>query len=490
MDANSIAAAAARELAEQERIATATATVALITMILKVCDKFPFRTRNKTNQLVETVFEFVLANPEDAHHPQHGEQQADDDDDVIDQRNKRRRLKLINTLTERERERSLRTSYSLIDHQFWILVDTFLRKLKDDVHDMLCENNTDNPDSDNNYCGLDSRRDTEEEVAAIVLLFPGVLTRRQQLGNYRDGYAHVRYYCPIQFLAFNVKAVSFLPLVARLSIELDLFEEQYRGGLLLSTDANGDWGPYNPLQTLMNSEDYHFSNGDNYNQEHHEDQYLQVLIELRRMDLLKKEDIQNYGLLNNLCRRPYLSKKTLRYLIEWDLNAVLHTDRYGDLPLHDAANKSPSIQVFQFVFEAGIKYFPKKKGINLLFRKNSSNLTPFQCTYHSYGKEQVMKVVDDTLGFYSGDTPINTTEALVMAVIDKNVHLDCVYFLLRREPDILQKLLSSSTAMATVVDKNNNIIGDKNNDNDSGNNDNLGQTKTNTNKKRKRILKE
>jgi hypothetical protein len=457
----------ARELAKQERMAP---SAALIITVLEGCDEFPFRTKNKTNELVENVFENTLAIPGDTHHQQHGElEQADDDG--INQRNKRRRLKLIKTLKIEE----------LVD-SFSALVRTFLRKLKKDVHDMLCENNTDNPDSDTIYCGLDSTRDTEEEVEAILRIFPDVVTERERLGNYQ-------YYYPIQFLAFNLKAVSFLPLVARLSIELGLFEEQYRGGLLLSADGNDEWGPLKPLQILMNSEDYIFSNGDNCNQEHYEDQYLQVLIKLRRMDLLKKEDIQNYGLLNNVCRRPYLSKKTLRYLIEWDLNAVLHTDQY-DLPLHDAANISPYIQVFQFVFEAGIKYFPKKKGINLLFRKNRANYTPFQYAFHSFGKEQLNKVVDDTLGFYSGDTPINTTEALVMAVIDNNVHLDCVYFLLRREPDILQNLLSSSTAMATVVDKNNNIIGDKNNDNASGNNDNLGQTKTNTNKKRKRILKE
>jgi hypothetical protein len=47
-----------------------------------------------------------------------------------------------------------------------------------------------------------------------------------------------------------------------------------------------------------------------------------------------------------------------------------------------------------------------------------------------------MEVVEDTLIRYSG-TPINIAEALVMASADKNVHLDCVYFLMRREPDAM-----------------------------------------------------
>ena len=46
------------------------------------------------------------------------------------------------------------------------------------------------------------------------------------------------------------------------------------------------------------------------------------------------------------------------------------------------------------------------------------------------------------------EAPIHITEALVIAAIDENIHLDCAYFLLRREPDVLQKLLQSTPAAA------------------------------------------
>ncbi|MGK3751316.1 MAG: hypothetical protein ACI8RD_003617, partial [Bacillariaceae sp.] len=65
------------------------------------------------------------------------------------------------------------------------------------------------------------------------------------------------------------------------------------------------------------------------------------------------------------------------------------------------------------------------------------------------GYKEVMEVVEDTLIRYSG-TPINIAEALVMASADKNVHLDCVYFLMRREPDVLQKLLSSMPVVVAM----------------------------------------
>jgi len=51
------------------------------------------------------------------------------------------------------------------------------------------------------------------------------------------------------------------------------------------------------------------------------------------------------------------------------------------------------------------------------------------------------EVVEKTLS----DTPCNTSEALLSAVIDERIHLDCLYFLLRREPDVLMKLLSTTT---------------------------------------------
>jgi hypothetical protein len=71
-------------------------------------------------------------------------------------------------------------------------------------------------------------------------------------------------------------------------------------------------------------------------QEHHElvdDQYFQVLIRLRKMGLLQKEDIQRCYLLHECCHQ-------LCYL------PVIH-------------------------------YFPVKKGINIMFSKSDCDDTPF-----------------------------------------------------------------------------------------------------------------
>ena len=349
----------------------------------------------------------------------------------------RRLLKLISVL-EKKAKFSLRTRNKTDE-----LVENFLANLEDDVPDMLCDNYIDA----GNYSGLDSDRDTEAEVEAIVRIFPEVLTRREDDENF---------YYPIQLLTFahdedgnwrcNVKAVSFIPLIARIAIEFDLFEEEERGGLLCED------GKINVLQDLMLSD----NQTELSNQEHNEyldTKYLQLLIQLRKLGYVKKEDIQRNGLLHRLCRNDYFAEKRFRFLAEWDPSALTQTYHDGQPPIHCAAEMS-SIQGFRSVFEAGIHYYPKKKGISLLFRKDVHDETPFQFACRNFGYQTVVKVIEETLVDHhhlnddsddDANGPYNIVDALMTAAIDEDIHLDCVYFLLRRQPDILQKLLSSAS---------------------------------------------
>merc|ERR1712007_320296 len=90
---------------------------------------------------------------------------------------------------------------------------------------------------------------------------------------------------------------------------------------------------------------------------------------------------------------------------------LLQTNHSGYFPLHYASSNS-SFQGFRSVFDFGIRYFPSKRGISLLFQKD-----------------------DDC------ETPINSMDALMLAAIDEHIHLDGVYFVLRRQPDVLTRML-------------------------------------------------
>ncbi|OEU23277.1 hypothetical protein FRACYDRAFT_267493 [Fragilariopsis cylindrus CCMP1102] len=213
--------------------------------------------------------------------------------------------------------------------------------------------------------------------------------------------------------------------------------------------------------------------GDIIIEDHHraamDNKYLQIFIRLRQMGLFKKEDIQRHELLIELVSKDYhFEEKRLRFLVEWDPSALLQPNSNGYLPIHFAA---VSIRKLQLVFEYGIRYYPKKTGICLLFKKVDDDVTPFQEACERYGCDRVRNAVKDTLrdcqrrrseedNSNSTSGPYNIADALITAAIDETIHLDCVYFLLRREPDILHKLLSSkhtAAAISTAMVESDNI---------------------------------
>merc|ERR1712161_94444 len=76
-----------------------------------------------------------------------------------------------------------------------------------------------------------------------------------------------------------------------------------------------------------------------------------------------------------------------------------------------------------------------------------------------------MTIVEDTLN--NSVIPLNIIEAEVIAAIDENVHLDCVYFLFRREPHVWVRLLSGPGN-----NNNNDDDGGGDDDSDDDENDN------------------
>jgi hypothetical protein len=107
-----------------------------------------------------------------------------------------------------------------------------------------------------------------------------------------------------------LKAVSFIPLLVRLSIEFGTFHEELRGGLLLE-DEDGD-NIVHCLTLCCNDDFQNYNEAENC--EHHElvdDKYLAVMKKLIQMGLLKKEDIRRYGLLTTLCRQSIFGGKDI-----------------------------------------------------------------------------------------------------------------------------------------------------------------------------------
>jgi len=173
------------------------------------------------------------------------------------------------------------------------------------------------------------------------------------------------------------------------------------------------------------------------------DLIITLMIRLRRIGLFKKVDIRDYDLVFYLfCQTEDFPERVFQFFVEWDPTSLVHIDEDGELPLHWAARTS--IRGFTIVFSHIIRYYPFQKGIRLFFHEANAVGTPFQTACRKHGRTKVMEVVEEILTrYHSEGTPLHIIEALVVAATDEHIHLDCSYFLLRREPDVLVRLLQS-----------------------------------------------
>jgi hypothetical protein len=107
----------------------------------------------------------------------------------------------------------------------------------------------------------------------------------------------------------NTMAVSFLPVVLRVAVELGVKKCANQGGLRSHT--------HDGVTIMMDS--LIMSETKSSNHECHEsidEQLLQVLKELRVLHLLRKEDIKKYDLIQQLCCQTYFAEKRFWFLVE------------------------------------------------------------------------------------------------------------------------------------------------------------------------------
>ena len=339
------------------------------------------------------------------------------------------------------------------------LVDYFLSKLEEDIYRMV----TDQRIID--YRGLDSERDTEAEVETALRIFPHTLRRRK-----RDESGNNLTLYPIHCLSLktdgtddnidnyygrNIESASFIHLFARLAIELKSFEENERGGLLIRVTESNQYSK-NILGWLASSPQPNADKDINDHIQHGDEVCLLEMIQLRKMNLMKKEDIPQFRLIEI----PNFYPRRLRFLVEWCPQSLPHVHTWGHVSLHFvAADTSRSIQDFQTLFDYCIRYYPKMKGINLLFQQDNAEMTPYHYAIQKFGRKKVMNVVEEVLTRYANTTPIQTEEAVILAATDDRVHLDSVYFLLRRDPKVLcgSRLLLPTVEVANDGDDNDDV---------------------------------
>ena len=298
---------------------------------------------------------------------------------------------------------------------------------------MLCDQN-----DGEHYNSLDSYREIVVEVETAIRFYPEVISQRkdvvwdkneEELVDAPDGEGFFPIQCvcyglysandDIAEYHFNLKAASFVVLLVQLSIGLNQFTKDKRGGLLIE-DNFGD----HTLENLV------FSTSSRY-----DDDYKQLIdnlcltqqIRLRRTDYFKKEDILDYNLFKNVYNPGNHFAERIRFLIEWNPPSLLQTNDGNDLPFHLATMDhftAFTMHMFQLIFDYVIRFFSNNKGICLLLTKNYWNKTPFQLAVVLFGYYPVMKGVEDTLVRYVIDgTPLHVPDAFITLALDGNIHL-------------------------------------------------------------------
>ena len=416
----------------------------------------------------------------------------DDDNDDTDAIAAERRIEqhvknrtLLHSILNEEEDFPLRQRTKISD-----LVQEFVTKLGNDINAMMLDQDY------NDYHGLDSDRDTQQELETALRLYPEIIAGRHNTLN------NSRYdILPIQCITHmygndgkyvvNVKALPFLPLLVRLAIEFGSYDTDShhhhhpptappsttttlatRGGLLIPNQYEG-----NVLQRLVKNSHPSYGNVNQHNQVV-DATCLDQLVLLQRSGWITQDNILEHTLVLKLCGETggrgggeeeagYFSPQRFRFLVDWNPQALLQTTTLGCLPLHYAAY---SLQGFRTVLDAGLRYFSQTTtttqrggrgvGIRLLFQKTDGGSTPIKTALHhfQYNKQDLMTVIEEILQRYTTTDTVTGNDnnnnnnfrrnndailddTILTAAMDESIHLDCVYFLLRRQPDALRRLL-------------------------------------------------
>jgi len=287
----------------------------------------------------------------------------------------------------------------------------------------------------------------EKKYETAVRLFPDILQETWN-GIYLIEWMSMHW---TKVIDYNLRLVSLIPLIVRLGIQLQQFTALERGGLL-SLYPSGR----TPLQFIIGyKRNEHTTNAT-------DECYSAVVERLRKENLFMKEDVQQYNVGRQLCTRQqtngYFLESRVQCLIDMDpmtLSLSCLPEKGNLLPLHWSINSKDSRE-FNFVFKAGMKNFPKKFGF--LFcegtHQDSSNgevfrSTPFQRACEEYGREEVINEVINCIKEYCSSSTSTSAAAtnkleislLVSAITDEAIHIDCLYFLLRKDPEAVLLML-------------------------------------------------
>ena len=386
----------------------------------------------------------------------------------------------------------LRSAISKAKDDYYDQPEVFLSIIRDELADYIIELAVSKDDTK----GLNDERDTEQQVELAIRFFPEVLFQRR-CGLF-----------PIFWLSKSMKAISFIPLFAKLGTEFDFFRNVERGGLIFGTNGMDVFSQL--ASTCANYNCTACKRSDEEHQQFVDKKFLAVLQRLRKDNLMTKTDIREFNMIDILCKQTVFPEQRFKYLVDWDPSTLLANNGQGgrvlSLRLVSRFFDKNDISGFRMFYELAMNYYPLEIGfifhkmmnnnnnnnnnntsIKKSISKSSNNndkwdsssallkksVSLFHIACEAYGEEQVRTIVDSGIYTQMKNDPNFTRKALIHATsCEESIRMESVYILLHRDPTICKQQYiqgaltvraAEVTATATANYSNTNGNGNYNN---------------------------
>jgi len=305
--------------------------------------------------------------------------------------------------------------------------------------------------------GLDSQIDTEEEVKLAIRFFKFVLRETKSF----DGEGSFQ---PIFCAATSLKSLPFVPLLAELGDNSSSFQAKERGGIL---KASGSRKGSVLLELLTNKQllQHELIRDEDFDRKLDETS-LQVLIRLKEIGLLKKDDIWDC-IDNILFEKPSRTEKRLRFLIDWNptilklqnITGIPHYQKFHctsllEYFLHRRGNClsfDDKWKRFQTLLEMGMFHHPEQMGFLFDGKDGFFGRSSFKVACEIFENERVMEGVN----------------GIVLRGFNERLPLDGLFFLTRRNPTAMISLLSKAESKIKAKTSVKNVNSDKGNASDA-----------------------
>lgn len=323
--------------------------------------------------------------------------------------------------------------------------------------------------------GPDIEIDTRDEIEVAIRFFPKVLRETRPI----DQIWEWDFY-PIFWITTCLKSLPFVPLIAELGNEYQMFEDKEQGGILNIYQIRKG----SPLLQIITSR-FILANEPVHSQEFYrrvDDISLSILVDLKEKGFVRKKDA--WDCIKNLLNEPpSLTSKRLEFFLDWDPSMFLLKDnysvelfqrRFGTSLMNEFLkqcgrnhNTHIMLERFRTLFELGLKHYPKQLGF--LFHDDQTTVLKPSCRMfgdhneitvensyrqacYIFGEEPVDTAVKETLlecaRAHKGDS---IPRMIHTAATNQQIIVDGLFILGRRDPTALVALFGKVNTSGTVM---------------------------------------